>query len=298
VGGGETSANETFRIDFVTNLGTTITGGSCDQLGINHVFDNHYPTQGMSAVFRSTVGSTVLITAFNDSDADGNVVGPAGVIVPLAGVAIAFNNDNLFIDLAGPILPGYTVGGHLFVITGHTNGTVSVGGVVTGSEIAVFGIPTYNAVEYTYESSTNGSLPFAIGDFGASVPTTDPVSLNIPIELVDSDGDSLASMLGVTLTLQRGFQDHSADLVGALAFALADPHHWIGFRGHIDWRCRDKCSVRQCRQRHHHWCCGQRAHGGTGNDTLTGGTGLDRMIFGRSVPPIRISTATQNGGRS
>ena len=154
-GGQNVGSNETFRIDFVTNLSTLpSTGpGDYDQLGNrNHVFDNHYQTQGASAVFSSTLGSTVLFAAFNDSDAGGNDVVDDGVGVPITGIAIAFNNDNLFIDLTVPGLPGYTVGGHLFTITGHPGGTVSVGGVVTGTEVAVFGSTTYNAVEYTYEA--------------------------------------------------------------------------------------------------------------------------------------------------
>ena len=79
-------------------------------------------------------------------------------VVPITGIAIAFNNDNLFIDVTGPLLPGYTVGGHLFTIANNGDGTVSVGGVVTSTEIAVFGSTTYNAVEYTYEAGLSGKF--------------------------------------------------------------------------------------------------------------------------------------------
>ena len=287
-GGQNVGSNETFRIDFVTNLSTLpSTGpGDYDQLGNrNHVFDNHYQTQGASAVFSSTLGSTILFAAFNDSDAGGNDVVDDGVGVPITGIAIAFNNDNLFIDLTVPGLPGYTVGGHLFTITGHPGGTVSVGGVVTGTEVAVFGNTTYNAVEYTYEAGLSGSLPFNIGDFGASVPTTDPIPLNIPIELVDSDGDSLASMLGVTLTAAgQGIQNHSADLVGdphAYSSTLADPH--IIGSDFADTLTGDAAINVLFGNAGNDVISGGAGNdvliGGTGNDTLTGGTGLDRMIF-------------------
>ena len=106
-GGQNVGSTETFRIDFITNLSTLPNPGpgDYDQLGNrNHVFDNHYQTQGASAVFSSTLGSTVRFAAFNDSDAGGNDVvddgGPGGV-VPITGIAIAFNNDNLFINVTG-----------------------------------------------------------------------------------------------------------------------------------------------------------------------------------------------------
>ena len=199
-------------------------------------------------------------------------------VVPITGIAIAFNNDNLFIDVTGPLLPGYTVGGHLFTIANHADGTVSVGNVVTSTEIAVFGSTTYNAVEYTYEAG----LPFNIGDFGASVPTTDPIPLNIPIELVDSDGDSLASMLGVTLTAAgQGIQNHSAGPAGPYTSTPAEPHI-IGSDG-VDTLTGDAAINVLFGNDGGDTINGNAGNdvliGGAGNDTLTGGTGIDRMIF-------------------
>ena len=54
----------------------------------------------------------------------------------------------------------------------------------------------YNSLEYTYVSGA----PFKIGNFGASVPSTDPVNFDVPIQVVDFDGDAAGSSIGVTLT--------------------------------------------------------------------------------------------------
>ena len=199
--------------------------------------------------------------------------------VPITGIAIAFNNDSLFIDLTVPLLPGYTVGGHLFTITATQTAQSASANVVTSTEIAVFGSTTYNAVEYTYEAG----LPFKIGDFGASVPTTDPISLNIPIELVDSDGDSLASMLGVTLTAAgQGIQDHSADPAGGSFTSTPAAPHIIGSDG-VDTLTGDAAINVLFGNAGNDIISGDAGNdvliGGAGNDTLTGGTGIDRMIF-------------------
>ena len=128
-----------------------------------------------------------------------------------------------------------------------------------------------------------GSLPFNIGDFGASVPTTDPIPLNIPIELVDSDGDFLASMLGVTLTAAgQGIQNHSADPAGgSFTSTLAAPHI-IGSDG-ADTLTGDAAINVLFGNAGNDIISGGAGNdvliGGAGNDTLTGGTGIDRMIF-------------------
>ncbi|WP_281061893.1 type I secretion C-terminal target domain-containing protein [Mesorhizobium sp. M7A.F.Ca.ET.027.02.1.1] len=55
---------------------------------------------------------------------------------------------------------------------------------------------------------------FKIGEFGTAVQSTDPVNFNLPIEIVDADGDKAISEIGLTLS-GTGFQNHSADAEGA-----------------------------------------------------------------------------------
>ena len=88
---------------------------------------------------------------------------------------------------------------------------------MTSTQIAVFGSTTYNAVEYSYQAG----LPFNIGDFGASVPSTDPVNFDVPIQVVDSDGDTTDSNIDVTLTPPGANPLASVDIAASL---LTEPN--------------------------------------------------------------------------
>ena len=106
----------------------------------------------------------------------------------------------MFVDLTKPFGPSYNIAGHIFTVTLDFDGKgINVGGVFGDStnttSIAVFTANSYNSLEYTYVSGD----PFKIGNFGASVPSTDPVNFDVPIQVVDSDGDTAASSIGVTL---------------------------------------------------------------------------------------------------
>ena len=77
VGGASVGADETFRVDFVTDL----RGDPADDVGgqnyaaaanRDHVFDGHYTVNGATALFKSSSGSTVKITAFDDDSNPGN----------------------------------------------------------------------------------------------------------------------------------------------------------------------------------------------------------------------------------
>jgi plastocyanin len=179
----------------------------------DHVFDGHYTTNGASATFTATSGATVNIRAFDDPDGE-NVVGPGVNPDPLTGIAILFgNNPPLFIDLTKPFGPSHIIGGHTFTLTIDGVGGINVGGVfgdnTNTTSIAVFTSNGYNSLEYTYVSGD----PFKIGNFGASVPSTDPVNFDVPIQVVDSDGDAAGSSIGVTL---------STPVVGAPTVTISD----------------------------------------------------------------------------
>ena len=202
-GGNVGPALETFRVDFVTDLRGDPASTGAGDYGVlskrDHVFDGHYTTNGASATFTATSGATVNIRAFDDPDGE-NVVGPGVNPDTLTGVAILFgNNPPLFIDLTQPFGPSYNIAGHTFTVTTDGVGGINVGGVFGDStnttSIAVFTSNGYNSLEYTYVSGD----PFKIGNFGASVPSTDPVNFDVPIQVVDSDGDTAGSSIGVTL---------------------------------------------------------------------------------------------------
>ena len=193
---------DTFRVDFVTDLrGNPASTGPGDY-GVlskrDHVFDGHYTTNGASVTFTATSGATVNIRAFDDPDGD-NVVGPRVNPDTLTGVAILFgNNPPLFIDLTQPFgaFPYYR---REYFHDSHRwrwrNQCWRRSRKHHTTSIAVFTSNGYNSLEYTYVSGD----PFKIGNFGASVPSTDPVNFDVPIQVVDSDGDAAGSSIGVTL---------------------------------------------------------------------------------------------------
>src|SRR5207342_1856269 len=113
------------------------------------------------------------------------------------------------IDLTQPFGPSHIIGGNTFTIATDGVGGINVGGVVANTSIAVFTSNGYNSLEYTYVSGD----PFKIGNFGASVPSTDPVNFDVPIQVVDSDGDAAGSSIGVTL---------STPVVGAPTVTISD----------------------------------------------------------------------------
>ncbi len=82
------------------------------------------------------------------------------------------------------------------------------------------------------QSNTHGlGDTFKIGNFGAAVQSTNPISFDVPIEVVDQDGDAAASSIGVTLAAAENIHDYSASLgrVTATAGSGANPEpHIIG----------------------------------------------------------------------
>ncbi len=203
---GSQSGGETFRIDFVTDLrgdpADTTQNNYAGAANRDHVFDGHYTVNGATALFKSSTGSTVRITAFDDADGN-NVVGD-GVIDHINGVTIAY----LGVSYGSVIIPtstptNYTVNGHVFTVTLNVDGSVSVAGVAgeSGSSLngTVIGVLTddgYNSVEYSWQAGST----FQIGDFGATTITNDPVNFTVPVSVIDNDGDTSPSgTLDITL---------------------------------------------------------------------------------------------------
>ena len=193
---GPQDGGETFRVDFVTDL----RGDTADSVGgqayaapdnRDHVFDGHYTVNGATALFKSTSGSTVRITAFDDPDGN-NIVGD-GTIDAINGVTIAYRG----VGFGSVIIPTstpteYTVNGQVFTVTLNGDGSVSVAGVegdsgssLIGTVIGVLTPSGYNSVEYSWEAGST----FQVGDFGATTITNDPVDFSVPISIRDGDGD-------------------------------------------------------------------------------------------------------------
>jgi VCBS repeat-containing protein len=202
-GGASVGATETFRVDFVTDVrgnpadgsGNYGTAGNRD-----HVFDGHYTVNGASALFKSSGGSTVKITAFDDPDGN-NVVGD-GAKDTINGMTIAYLGVSSALIIPTTSSANYTINGQSFSVIRNADGSVTVGGVagepgssIQGTVIAVFTANGYNSVEYTYQSGDTSQ----IGDFGATTLTNNPVNFSIPVQIIDADGDVTAlSNLSIT----------------------------------------------------------------------------------------------------
>ena len=133
-----------------------------------------------------------------------------GALQATTGISVSFGTGSQFFDLSAAGQQSFnnvTIGGRQFTITELANGTVNVSGVVTGTQVGVFTLNGYNSLEYSFVSGES----FQIGQFGASVPTVGSVSFDVPIELVDGDGDTVTDSIGVTLTPpDQVIQDFSA----------------------------------------------------------------------------------------
>ena len=70
-----------------------------------------------------------------------------------------------------------------------------VGGLVSNASIATYTANGFNSLEVTYVSGN----AFIITGFGTASVLSAPVSFNVPVELVDADGDAAGSNIGVTL---------------------------------------------------------------------------------------------------
>src|SRR3546814_18117926 len=60
--------------------------------------------------------------------------------------------------------------------------------------VAGFTADGYNSIEFHHA----GGDTFKIGDFGAVVQTENPVNFNVPVTIVDGDGDTAPGSLAIT----------------------------------------------------------------------------------------------------
>ena len=181
---------EAVRVDFVIDL--TGSPGNGQDYGVlanqNHAFDSHYTANGASALFTNiNSSSSVRLVARDDVDTD-NDIGD-GIKDTITKVAISYNNATLSVTANGT----YNVGGQNFTVT-FSNGEATVAGVVSNAVVAGFTADGYNSIEFHHA----GGDTFKIGDFGAVVQTENPVNFNVPVAIVDGDGDTAPGSLAIT----------------------------------------------------------------------------------------------------
>ena len=167
-------------------------------LNRDFVFADHYEVNGAVVSFGGiNAGSAAArFTAKDDPDGPiGNDAVGDGAIDHVTSVAIRFGAETKIVALASPFVNPVMVGGHAFTITGQADGSVIVDGLVNGATIATYTATGFNSLEVAYVSGN----PFIITGFGTASVLTEPVIFNVPVEVVDADGDAAASNIDVTL---------------------------------------------------------------------------------------------------
>jgi Ca2+-binding RTX toxin-like protein len=330
--GQDVNGTDTFRIDFVTDLlgnpADTVGGANySDPLNRDHMFDGHYTTNGASAVFSATgnAGATVHIAAKDDSDHEGGTIpieynvgdGQADTINK---VVISYNGEtHTFLDpssLNSGEEVSFTFGqgtagpgdDRAMTVRFNGDGTIDVANVYGDSggnptvttTVAVYTGSGYNSVEYSVGDFDGNGTPegsFKIGGFGTAVQSSDPVSFSLPIEIVDGDGDTAASAIGVTLTAPgTGLQDHSADAAGGSYAATASQPDVIGSNYNDTITGNDSANVLEGRAGDDTLTGGagnDTLIGGAGNDTLTGGAGSDWLYGGSGADHFKFTAPTE-----
>ena len=136
---------------------------------------------------------------------------------PVTSVAIRFGAETKVVALASPFVNPVMVGGHAFTIIGQADGSVIVGGLVNGASIATYTADEFNSLEVAYVSGN----PFIITGFGTASVLSEPVSFNVPVEVVDADGDAASGNLGITLAPPEGDPLASVHIAASL---LTEPN--------------------------------------------------------------------------
>ena len=190
--GQQIGSGEAIRLDYVNDL----TGNPAGS-GNDFVFADHYEVNGAAVSFGGiNVGSAAArFTAKDDPDGPiGNDAVGDGIVDHITSVAINFGGEIKAFALGAFVNP-VIVGGHSFTIDAQADGSVIVGGLVNNASIATYTATGFNSLEVAYVSGN----AFNITGFGTASVLAAPVSFNVPVELVDGDGDAAGSTIGVTL---------------------------------------------------------------------------------------------------
>ncbi|MFC3208258.1 calcium-binding protein, partial [Aquamicrobium soli] len=199
--------SEGVQLDFVTNLtGTPGSGGSGYTTGLNgtanHQFTDHYLVNGVSSTFVDTSSSKVVFYAGDANDFDGNPATPEDNVVkgdytrePITKVTISHGNDAATIDFSAGNTKTVVVDGFSYTVVRDTstNG-VTITGITADTNVSIFTADMYTTLEIRHVDGD----PFLLKGFGSTTITDDPVSISLPVDLTDADGDVAQGTIGIT----------------------------------------------------------------------------------------------------
>lgn len=285
-GGASIGLGEAMRIDFVVDL--TGSPGSSGSYGdpATHAFEARYDVNGASALFTAigSSGSSVKIVARQDVDND-NDIGD-GNKESLTAVAISFNGSTKVVSIAAGMSQIVSVGGRNFTVNFSDDDpgagvayVATVVGVVSNTKLAAYTADGYNSLEFHYAAGSD----FKIGDFGSSVATPGiPVSLQLPVTLIDGDGDAVHSNIGLSLLPEAPFTaDYDAAASAVNVTFNSTQGHAIGsdFGDSITGNSLDNILSGGAGDDLLLGAGGKDTLvGGTGNDQLDGGSGNDTLL--------------------
>ncbi|PSS59656.1 hypothetical protein C6558_37340 [Ensifer sp. NM-2] len=217
-GGQKIGSDEGVRLNFVSDLTGTPTATNYNSVSPGHTFDEHYLVNGASVKFGSIGNgrSTAVFVASDDNDfgdaSEDNRINDS-TPEPITRVIISHSgnnanpSDNTFVvDFSTGNTQSITVDGLSYRITRNllTN-EVKVEGLVDNTTVAVYTADQYTTLDVYYgtgsDTFANADDSFALTGFGSAVVATDPVSISIPVELVDADGDK-AGGASIDLTFE------------------------------------------------------------------------------------------------
>src|SRR5262249_44881795 len=184
-------SGEAIRVDYVNDL----TGNPAASGGF--AFEDHYVVNGAAVSFGNIAGSKTAAARFTaHDDPDGNDAVGDGPVHPITSVAIRFGGQIVVVALASvPDPHSVIVGGHSFTIDKQADGSVIISGLVNGATIATYTADGFNSLEVAYVSGEE----FVINGFSSFSFQNVPGNFNVAVQLLDSDGDTAAAALSVTL---------------------------------------------------------------------------------------------------
>lgn len=192
-----------------------------------------------------------------------------GTLDSVTGVVIKLGAFSTEFDLAGHVVNtvyNVLVGTHTYTVDFVSVGGIvhaEVGGIVDGTTVATYATTDYNALQVLWA----GGDVFQLGNFGTTAITPgQPVSLTLPIDVVDGDGDTTHSAIGMYLLPSSPTTvNHSGDALGGTFTVTATQPDIFGST-HNDTLIGDLHN--------------NILFGGAGDDIISGGLGNDILIGG------------------
>ncbi|SDA80942.1 type I secretion C-terminal target domain-containing protein, partial [Sinorhizobium sp. NFACC03] len=244
-GGQNIGSGEGVRLNFVSDLtGTPSSSGTYSPTSPGHAFDEHYLVNGASVKFGGIGNgrSTAVFMASDDNDFgdptednridDSTSEAITKMVIKHSGGTATATDDTVVVDFSTGNSQSIIVDGIAYRVTRDTvTNMVTVEGLVDNTTVAVYTADQYTTLDVSYGQGTdtfsNATQTFALTGFGSAVVASDPVSISIPVELVDADGDKAAGT-SIDLTLQP---ENQAMTGGASAEVFAATSQTDSFDG-------------------------------------------------------------------